>query len=144
MSVGSEHVELALPPDVTSVAAGRRLVRTALTAWQLEDLTDTAVLLTSEVLTNSVLHARTQIVLSVRRTGDHAVAISVHDGSPHLPRSRRHSPEATTGRGLELLDQLSDEWHVDAEADGKTLTFSVGAGPDPWVRFAEPAWVEEL
>ena len=136
--------EVALPPDVQSVAAGRRLIREALAAWHLEDLIDTATLLTSEVVTNSVLHARTDILLSVRRTSDHTVTISVHDDSPHLPRARRHSSDATTGRGLELLDQLSDEWHVEADPDGKTLTFSVGGAGDPWAAFSAGAWVEEL
>lgn len=136
-------VELTLPPDVVSVAAGRRLVREALRAWGLENLIDTAVLLTSEVVTNSVLHARTQIVVSMHRTDDHTVTIAVHDDSPHLPRTRRHSSDATTGRGLELLDRLSDEWHVDAEGDGKTVTFRVGGAADPWAAFSNANWAEE-
>lgn len=134
--------ELALPPEVGSVAASRKLVREALAAWQLDELIDTAALLTSEVVTNSVLHARTEILLSIRRVSDSSVAISVHDGSPHLPRARRHSPDATTGRGLELLDQLSEEWHVDALQGGKTLTFSVGGGSDPWAAYANVNWEE--
>lgn len=135
-------VEIALPPDVSSVGVGRRVVRQALAAWQLDELIDTATLLTSEVLTNSVLHARTNIVLTVRQIAEDRVSISVHDDSSHLPRMRRHSAEATTGRGLELLDQLADEWAVEAEPGGKTLTFSIGGGADPWAAYTVSTWEE--
>jgi anti-sigma regulatory factor (Ser/Thr protein kinase) len=134
--------ELTLAPVVSSVAAGRRLVRDALTAWHLEQLLDTAALLTSEVVTNSVLHARTDIVLSVVRSAGDIVTISVHDGSTHLPRPRQHTSHSTTGRGLELLDRLSDEWHVDAEPDGKSVVFTVSAGTDPWAAYTGAAWAE--
>ncbi|MCW2542888.1 MAG: hypothetical protein JWM40_440 [Frankiales bacterium] len=137
---GPLSAELVLPPDVSSVGVGRRFVRETLARWDLDRLTDTAVLLTSEVVTNSVLHARTEIVLSVRNDGG-TVTISVHDGSPHLPRPRLHSVDATTGRGLELLDRLAQEWHVDADRDGKTLTFTVG-GVDPWAQFSDTNWSE--
>src|SRR6476469_9444195 len=105
--------ELTLAPTVDSVGAGRRLVAEALSEWDLDDLTYTAALLTSEVLTNSLLHARTQIVLTVERTATEAVTISVHDGSRLVPRRRQHAQDATTGRGLELLDRLSQSWRVE-------------------------------
>ena len=138
---GPLSAELVLPPDVTSVGLGRKFVRDTVSDWGLENLLDTAVLLTSEVITNSVLHARTQIVLSLR-SANGTVSISVHDGSQHLPRPRSHSVDATTGRGLELLDRLAQEWHVDRESDGKTLTFTVGGGVDPWAEFSGPDWSE--
>lgn len=134
--------ELSLPPEVASVAASRRFVREALTAWGLEDLIDTAALLTSEVVTNSVLHARTQIVVSVVRTGERTVSISVRDCSAHLPRARRHTPDSTTGRGLELLDRLSEQWHTETGPDGKTVVFTVGGGFDPWAAYTGAAWDE--
>jgi anti-sigma regulatory factor (Ser/Thr protein kinase) len=136
-----EHLELALPPEVSAVGQARRFVRGALAEWGLEHLTDTAVLLTSEVVTNSVLHARTEIVLSVRRGSDGTVTIAVHDGSRHLPRGRNHSVDATTGRGLDLLDRLAQGWHVDSDSAGKTLVFTVG-GDDPWAAYTDANWAE--
>lgn len=133
--------ELTLPPTVDSVGAGRRFVDEALSAWDLDGLSYTATLLTSEVLTNAVLHARTPIVLSIERAGTDAVTISVHDGSTYIPRRRRHASDATTGRGLELLDRLSQSWRVQTEATGKTLTFTVGGGIDPWAAFAGTDWL---
>lgn len=133
--------ELVLAPDVTSVGISRRFVRSTLAQWQLEGLADTAVLLTSEVVTNSVLHARTEIVLTLTRAPNGSVTIAVHDGSQHQPRPRSHSIDATTGRGMELLDKLAQEWHIDSDPGGKTLVFTVG-GADPWAAFNSINWSE--
>jgi anti-sigma regulatory factor (Ser/Thr protein kinase) len=134
--------QLTLAPTVDSVGVGRRLVSQALAEWELDALAQTATLLTSEVLTNSLLHARTQIVLTVERISPSAVTISVRDGSTIVPRRRRHAQDATTGRGLELLDRLSQSWRVDPEDGGKTLTFTVTADVDPWAEFAESDWLD--
>lgn len=134
--------ELTLPPAVESVAAGRRLVGKALADWDLDALAYTATLLTSETLTNSVLHARTEIVLRVERSGAAAVTVSVRDGSMHAPRRRRHAQDATTGRGLELLDRLAQSWQVQSAGTGKILTFTVGGGSDPWAAYAGVDWME--
>jgi len=134
--------ELTLPPEVASVGASRRFVREALTAWHLEQLVDTATLLTSEIVTNSVLHARTSIVLSVHRSEGDIVTISVHDDSAYLPRLRQHTIDATTGRGLELLDRLADEWHIESEGDGKCVVFTISASSDPWAAVTGAAWAE--
>lgn len=124
MSDPADH-RLTLPPALSSARAARRLVRQALTAWGMEALAETAELLTTEVVTNSVLHARTTIVLSVTRLPEGGVEICVHDRSPHLPRPRSHAHDATTGRGLQLLDRLASSWSVDADEGGKTLRFAV-------------------
>lgn len=134
--------ELTLPATVDSVGVGRRLVGEALSEWDLESLAYTATLLTSEVLTNSILHARTPILLTVERTTPQTVAISVRDGSPLMPRRRRHAHDATTGRGLELLDRLSQSWRVQPQNDGKTLTFTVGTDIDPWAAYSGVDWTE--
>jgi anti-sigma regulatory factor (Ser/Thr protein kinase) len=134
--------ELVLAPTVESVGAGRRMVSAALSDWELEVLDYTATLLTSEVLTNSVLHARTPIRLTIERTPPGAVTISVRDGSSLVPRRRRHGGDATTGRGLELLDRLSQSWRVESDGDGKTIRFVVGGDIDPWAAYAGVDWKE--
>ncbi|MDT7544720.1 MAG: hypothetical protein QOE99_830 [Actinomycetota bacterium] len=134
--------ELALPPAVVSVGVGRRLVNQALSEWDLDGLAYTATLLTSEILTNSVLHARTPILLTVERAGDDAVRISVQDGSTSVPRRRNHAQDATTGRGLELLERLAQSWRIDASPEGKTLSFTVGGATDPWADFGATDWLE--
>src|SRR3954466_6076872 len=86
--VGGMTYELTLAPTVDSVGVGRRLVSEALSRWDLESLAYTATLLPREVLTNSLWHRRTQIVLTVERAGPKTVQISVRDGSPLMPRRR--------------------------------------------------------
>jgi anti-sigma regulatory factor (Ser/Thr protein kinase) len=129
--------QLELPPTSDAVGRGRRLVADALSEWGLDSLVFTATLLTSEVLTNALLHARTDMILTVERSGPEAVTVSVRDGSSYIPRRRSHTDDATTGRGLELLDQLAQSWAVESRLDGKTLTFTVGGAIDPWAQYAE-------
>lgn len=133
---------MALPASVESVGAGRRLVSEALAEWQLDDLEHAATLLTSEMLTNCVLHARTPMELSVEHTGADCVTIAIRDGSTLVPRRRRHAQDATTGRGLELLDRLAQSWNVEADSAGKTITFVVGGETDPWAAFAGVDWMD--
>ena len=124
--VGGYALSEILPPQPASVGRARRLVAGAVSAAGHEDLVDVATLLVSEVVTNSVLHARTEILLrcSPSRAG---VRIEVSDRSPVLPGIRHYDLEATTGRGLELVAALAASWGVHREDEGKTLWFEVGS-----------------
>ena len=116
-----------LAPEPASVGRARRLVATAITAAGDDELVDVATLLVSEVVTNSVLHAGTEIRLRCqpRRTG---IRVEVFDRSTLVPGIRHYDPEATTGRGLALVSALAASWGVDSEDDGKTLWFELGDG----------------
>ncbi len=118
-----------LAPEPTSVGRARRLVATVVTATGHVELLDTATLLVSEVVTNSVLHAGTEIRLRCRpsRTG---VRVEVFDRSPLLPGVRHYDTEATTGRGLALVSGLADSWGVEYDANGKTVWFELGYDAD--------------
>jgi anti-sigma regulatory factor (Ser/Thr protein kinase) len=102
-----------------------------LAEWNLEALCDAALLLTSEVVTNALLHARSPIRLTVElMTG--GVRIAVTDASTVIPAMRPRSQSATTGRGLLLLSRLADEWHTDVTDAGKTVSFTLSGSRDPW------------
>lgn len=133
---------VTLPPQAASVGAGRRFVLERATTWGLAELADTAVLLTSELLTNSVLHARTDIELSIDRLPDGSLEICVRDASDVSPRRRRHSPDGTTGRGIELLDRLAASWEVTTQGTGKCVRFVVAAGVDPWAAFTDDSFAD--
>ena len=132
---------LELPPAAASVRDGRRFIVSVLETWGMADLAETAALLTSELVTNSVLHARTEIILTVsRRNG--SVEIEVRDGSRLGPRRRRHRADATTGRGLELLERLARSWDVSVDDDGKSIRFVLDRGSDPWAAYAGVDWMD--
>lgn len=130
---------LRLEGRPASVPQARRFVVACLGRWSLEHLCETVELLTSEVVSNAVLHARTEIAVTATALGD-AVEIRVSDLSPLAPVQRRHSSDATTGRGVQLLEQLATSWEVLVEPAGKTIRFSVQAGADPWAAFRDDAW----
>ena len=111
----------------------------ALSNWRLDALAETSALLTSEVVTNAVLHARTPVALVVQRLGE-GVSIEVTDGSRRQPRARRATADATTGRGMALLEQLASTWEVKVHRDGKTVQFTVTGDRDPWAAFSLDSW----
>lgn len=131
MRAATSSASWALPPVARSVVEARRHVRAALADWQLNSLSDAAQLLTSEVVTNSLLHARSAIRLTIEQTDD-GVRIAVTDGSAVVPTMRPRSASATTGRGLQLLDRLAEEWATELTDGGKTVWFTLRSDRDPW------------
>src|SRR3954449_2288443 len=134
---------LRLPPTARSTTQARRFVLDALAEWGLDQLRDTAALLTSELVTNSVLHARTEVEVSVERIDD-GVSIEVTDGSRRSPTRRMQNEQATTGRGVELLEQLAGSWDVTVHPDGKTVRFSLSEDADPWAADTGTEWASRL
>ena len=89
-------------------------------------MADAVVLLTSELVTNAILHARTHIELAVRCESA-TIRVEVDDRSPQLPVPEPAAVDATTGRGLTLVDVMSGAWGVEERASGKTVWFEVPA-----------------
>jgi len=123
--------EQRLEPQPSSVSEARRQVRDLLLSSDREDLLDPTLLLVSEVVTNALLHAGTVIDLSAT-LDDTGLRVEVGDGSPHLPSRRRYGATAGTGRGLQMLESLVDDWGVTLHGGGKTVWFHVsGQEQDP-------------
>ncbi|TDC27041.1 ATP-binding protein [Streptomyces sp. 8K308] len=104
-----------LPAVATSVAAARARVRTRLDHWGLpESVRDTAQLVVSELVTNAVLHTRSDRVVCWLVSQGRGVRVEVTDQGPGMaPRvPRQASSEAEGGRGLMLLDSLAVRWGV--------------------------------
>ncbi len=113
-------------PQTSTVAAARRWARGELESWDADGFEWELSQLLTEVVTNAVLHARTAVHVVLEYDGDSGrVRCEVTDGSPVMPRVRRHSLEATTGRGLRLLDQVASTWGTSRAGDGKTVWFEV-------------------
>ena len=119
-----------LPPQATSAGRARRVVAEVLEEAGLEELADVAVLLVSELVTNAVLHAGSEVGLTVA-ADDGSLRVEVRDGSSISPGIRHYEDEATTGRGVGLVELLAADWGVQAEPGGKTVWFTLGAAGTP-------------
>jgi len=112
--------------EAASVPTARRFVHSTLQDLGLASAWDAAELLVSEVVTNAVLHARTEFSVDVVRDGD-LVRVSVHDRSPVIPTPRTYGTDSTTGRGMRLVATLAVAWGVDRDDGGKSVWFEVRA-----------------
>lgn len=121
----ASHSELIadVPPEPGSVPIIRQFVKDL--EWSKDEDSDMRLsLLVSELVTNAVLHARTTFAVQVTMTAT-AIRVSVTDGSSVLPERRTYNFLHPTGRGLHLVDSLSDRWGVDLEPTGKTVWFEL-------------------
>ncbi|MFD5907941.1 SpoIIE family protein phosphatase [Streptomyces massasporeus] len=126
--------------------AARALVRTALTEWtglglpgaeHLTDrLADDATLVVSELVTNAVVHAGTDVEMECRLEGDtpDTAALVVEVSDHHPSRAPRGSEPETAhdtpeyGRGLRLVGALSEAWGITYRTGRKTVWARLPAG----------------
>jgi anti-sigma regulatory factor (Ser/Thr protein kinase) len=97
---------------------------------------ETVELLTSELVTNAIVHARSSPELVVRLTHER-VRVEVHDFSSAVPVRRDIDPYETSGRGLAIVDELARDWGVEHVPRGKRVWFEVpvtGAPAPVWTR----------
>ncbi len=125
-------------PEPAAVAAARKFVRDTLRSW-LDTapgaeadggLVDDAVLLTSELVTNAVVHAGTQVQVTCKLAAG-AVEVVVRDSHPARmvpgPAPDDTVPaERTGGRGLLLPSALAAAWGVSYGTDAKAVWFRMG------------------
>ncbi|MFE9172586.1 ATP-binding protein [Streptomyces kebangsaanensis] len=96
-----------------------------------DEVTETAVLLLSELMTNAYRHAKVSPGREIRArcvlNGDGRLRISVTDANDTLPTPREASPQDETGRGLALVEALADDWGAEPRPGGigKTVWFEL-------------------
>ncbi|WPO70985.1 SpoIIE family protein phosphatase [Streptomyces sp. KN37] len=117
-------------PVGRSVATARSFVRDTLQGWGFSDIIDDAVVLTSELVTNAVVHAGTAADVLCLRSED-AVRIEVSDRYPEreIPLQQSSvnvgSPDREGGRGLQLCAALATRWGVDYTPTHKLVWFQL-------------------
>ena len=103
-----------LPHNPRSAKHARALLRLQLTDWKITgEVADTAELLLSELVTNSIRHARTPPgrEIGVRlATYDGRLRVEIADASDRRPQPREAAPEDEGGRGLALVQSLAERW----------------------------------
>src|SRR3954462_2579102 len=133
VSTGGVQRQLTLPPAPDSAGHARRFVADVLTnaltnARADETLLDLAALLTSELVTNGIVHAHTELRVVVDVT-ERFVRVEVADGNPSLPARRDYDESAMTGRGIEMVELLSHEFGAEPiDGDGKRVWFRLARG----------------
>lgn len=115
---------IRLPADRRTPAAAREIVREVLTEAGLTELLDETLLLTTEIATNGVVHARTDIDLEVVADRDE-VTVTVTDFADGQPaRTTPNGVElAEGGRGMLLVDHFATSWGTNHHASGKGVWF---------------------
>lgn len=111
------------PSEPETADRSRELVRAALNTWNLDgDVVERAVLVSSELVTNSIQHSGCKLLrLSVTRIAPGVVRLSVTDKSKKKPELQAAGLSDEGGRGLQLVDVLADEWGVIERGFGKTV-----------------------
>lgn len=111
---------LRVSPEPESVALVRDFVAACCAEWGLTETTDVARLLASELATNAVRYAHTPVTVWMARRPDRIV-LSVEDASPEPATVRAPSELDEGGRGLQLVDALSDDWGEREVDNGKMV-----------------------
>ncbi len=126
---GRQRRRLALTGVPGMVAKGRDFTRRALRDWGWADsaTSEDTLLLVSELLTNASLHAHgcRELVLTADEA---ALRIEVHDGMTTLTvRKRAPQPGVPGGRGLFIVERLSDRWGTHVYETGKAVWAEIEA-----------------
>ncbi|MFE2629574.1 SpoIIE family protein phosphatase [Streptomyces sp. NPDC059374] len=144
-SVITARAAASFEPVGRSVASARSFVRDTLQGWGFADIVDDAVVLTSELVTNAVVHAGTSADVLCLRSED-GVRIEVADRYPEreIPLQgspvNMGSPDREGGRGLQLCAALAGRWGVDYSPTHKQVWFQLDLPERPvGTRAAGPA-----
>lgn len=119
----SLEASLLLDRDRRSPSAARRFVSSTLSTWGCSHLADDALLVTSELVTNAVVHASSAPELLLRLNAE-VLRIEVRDSSPGSPTPNDAAPGDVGGRGLAMIDRIAAAWGVSP---------TLGGGKAVWV-----------
>ena len=122
MCQDTPRAQRRLPPGREAPMRAREFLRAASCVSHHSEVVEDAVLLVSELVTNSVVHGGPPVIVAVDCDGD-ALQVRVRDGSPVLPARRTAGHGEEGGRGLALVDTMSADWGVDPQPDGKHVWF---------------------
>jgi anti-sigma regulatory factor (Ser/Thr protein kinase) len=133
MAIGLD-LELSLAPTVAAPARARA----AMVAWRAAEhaspgLVESADLMISELVTNSVRHAALvahQPLLVYGRLRSETLWLEVTDAGTSGSVEQRSGRAGSGGLGLELVGRLSRDWGVDRDADGTTVWFELATATD--------------
>ncbi|WP_327748252.1 ATP-binding protein [Streptomyces europaeiscabiei] len=114
--------------DLKAVPEARRALRELLRQWGRPERSEIAELLTSELVTNALVHTDHDAVLTAT-VSPRGLHVEVRDFVGRRPRPRvPNADDSTHGRGLFLVQALADTWGVRAHGVGKAVWFDLDGG----------------
>ncbi|WP_369250944.1 SpoIIE family protein phosphatase [Streptomyces sp. R41] len=121
------------PGDPEALTEARHMIRAAVRAWGAGERADEVELVADELITNALMHTEGSAIVTLRvlAGSDRRLRAEVEDSSSALPRRREAGESGVSGRGLLLVDRLTDVWGVEARGGGKCV----------WCEFIVPARV---
>ncbi|SRR6266566_5186111 len=127
-------VSFRLDCDPVQVSRAREQTRKTLPGWGLDDHTDIAELIVSELVTNAMVHGGGQIEVRLSCAAACDLWAEVHDDGPGRPVRQCPGSDDEGGRGLELIDGLIELYGgargvvEDTSGVGKTVYVAVSLG----------------
>ncbi|MFF3781978.1 SpoIIE family protein phosphatase [Streptomyces sp. NPDC001933] len=117
--------------DPEALSSARHMIRAAVRAWGAKARADEVELAADELITNALMHTDGGAIVTIRvLTGpERRLRVDVEDRSSALPRRRDAGEAGVSGRGLMLVDRLTDLWGVESRGGGKCV----------WCEFVIPA-----
>jgi anti-sigma regulatory factor (Ser/Thr protein kinase) len=109
--------ERSFDPHAGAIRRARAFAVEAASGDGATSFAEKVALITSELASNAVLHARTEFTVRVDST-DRTVRIAVFDHGAEMPVDRGFDESAVTGRGLSIVGALAERWGVEPVVDG--------------------------
>lgn len=123
----------SFPHEPQSVPAARRFALSVLDGSSPETL-EAIELMVSELATNCIRHTDSGFELTIIRSGQD-IRVEATDQAGGTPTMRSPKPTDASGRGLKIIDMLSQRWGVRSDgASGKTVWFTIAD------RAPAPSW----
>ncbi|MER7739144.1 SpoIIE family protein phosphatase [Streptomyces sp. NPDC096538] len=130
---GGRLKQLVPPGDPRALSDTRSMIRTAAGAWGARHRADEIELVADEMITNVLMHTEGSavVILSVLDGTERRLRVEVEDSSSALPRRREAGESGVSGRGLLLVETLTDLWGVEARGGGKCVWSEFLVPKDP-------------
>jgi PAS domain S-box-containing protein len=122
--VTDDEVSMSMHRDTgrATVAEARHFVQSSLERWDVpEAVTRDLALVTSELVTNAMVHGGAPVDLRLQRTGTRVLLEVRDDAAGSLPRPQDPDDDDEHGRGLRIVETLSDEWGIRTTDRGKCV-----------------------
>ncbi|WP_229069860.1 ATP-binding SpoIIE family protein phosphatase [Actinoplanes sp. DH11] len=122
----SRAATMLVPAEPTGPSRVRQWMSTRLREWSVpEPVIGAAILCTSELTTNALLHAGTPAQVHIDLNAERLLVSVADTGTRGSVIRARADALASRGRGLGLIEDLSDSWGTDPTVRGSTVWFEM-------------------